>query len=380
MDTSFKKFSKIRLISLGLFSVFVIGGVIYFRDLFPFKYKNVALDETTQQATPQLDIVAYNIKLKTLANIPPPKPVTKAVVKKSSAKTVTIKEEKKPEVTTTPIVVSTPLWPVTGIYPNAGAILPFKRVLAYYGNFYSKNMGILGEYPPEEVLKRLADEQKKWELADPATPIMPAIDYVAVTAQGYPGTDKLYVARMPQSQIDKALDMANKANGILFLDVQVGLSTLEKELPLLEKYLKLPQVHLAIDPEFSMKGGQKPGTVIGTFDAADINYAATYLAALVKANNLPPKILVIHRFTGPMVTNYKAIKPLPEVEMVIDMDGWGSPEHKTKTYNQVIYKEPVQFTGFKVFYKNDVREPKSILMTPEKILKLAPQPSYIQYQ
>ena len=102
--------------------------------------------------------------------------------------------------------------------------------------------------------------------------------------------------------------MAEKINALVFIDIQVGLSTLEQEVPLLEKYLKMPNVHFGIDPEFSMKGGQAPGKVVGTFDAADINYVADYLAKLVKANNLPPKILVVHRFTRKMVTNSQSIK------------------------------------------------------------------------
>src|SRR5580704_8653930 len=49
-------------------------------------------------------------------------------------------------------------WPVRTAYPNVGAILPFKRIVAYYGNLYSKQMGVLGEYPPKEMLQRLEGE------------------------------------------------------------------------------------------------------------------------------------------------------------------------------------------------------------------------------
>lgn len=41
-------------------------------------------------------------------------------------------------------------WPVKKQpYPLAGAILPYKRVVTYYGNLYSKKMGALGEYAPK---------------------------------------------------------------------------------------------------------------------------------------------------------------------------------------------------------------------------------------
>ena len=272
------------------------------------------------------------------------------------------------------------LWPVKTVYPKVGAILPFYRVVAYYGNFLSTKMGVLGQYPTDEMLERLAAEVQKWQEADPSTPVMPAIDYIAITAQGSAGADGKYRARMPDSQIDHALDLANRVNGIVILDVQVGQSNLQTELPLLEKYLKMPQVHLAVDPEFAMKNGDRPGRVIGTLDASDINYAANYLASLVKQNHLPPKILIVHRFTRPMVTNYKQIAPLPEVQIVMDMDGWGAPSRKLGTYKAVVHDEPIQFAGFKLFYKNDILPPSTHMLTPSEVLKLSPRPIFIQYQ
>ncbi|MEK7515649.1 MAG: hypothetical protein AAB555_01800 [Patescibacteria group bacterium] len=285
--------------------------------------------------------------------------------------------------TTSVSVVSTTspsIWPISTVYPNAGALLPFKRVVAYYGNFYSKGMGVLGEYPTEQMLAQLASTTEMWAAADPTTSTIPAIHYVAVVAQAGAGKEGKYILRMPDDQIEHALNLASRINGIVFLDVQVGLSTLQHELPQLEKYLKMPMVHLGIDPEFSMKNGERPGTVIGTFDADDINYAAEYLARLVRENHLPPKILVVHRFTHDMVTNYEKIQPLPEVQIVIDMDGFGSKEKKYGTYNRVVAPEPVQFTGIKLFYKNDVRPPADGLLSPEEVLKLTPAPIYIQYQ
>lgn len=272
-------------------------------------------------------------------------------------------------------------WPVKKQpYPLPGAILPFKRIVAYYGNLYSKRMGILGEYPPNEMLSRLDKEVKHWEKADPKTPVQPALHYIAVVAQGDGGKDGKYRFRMPDKQIDSVLKIAKKREAIVFLDIQVALSDIRTELPLLEKYLKLPHVHLGIDPEFSMKTGAKPGTRIGTYDAADINYCSEFLAKLVKENNLPPKVFTVHRFTRKMVTNSQNIKLRPEVQIVMHMDGWGEPELKKGTYRHWIYPEPVQFTGFKLFYKNDLKKAPNRMMTPEELLKLKPQPIYIQYQ
>ncbi len=271
-------------------------------------------------------------------------------------------------------------WPAPGPAPRAGAILPFKRIIAYYGNLYSTRMGILGELPKPQMFARLNEEVKAWEKADPNTPVQPALHYIAVTAQSSPGSAGKYRLRMPFKQIDTVMKWADEINAIVFLDIQVALSTLQQEVPEFIEYFKKPNVHLGIDPEFSMKGGQRPGSAIGTFDAADISYVVEYLSDIVKKNNLPPKILVVHRFTQGMVTNYKAIKKTPEVQIVMHMDGWGEPAKKVNTYKTFIHREPVQFTGFKLFYKNDLKRAPNKLMTPEDLMKLKPMPVYIQYQ
>lgn len=276
---------------------------------------------------------------------------------------------------------TTGLWPIANQpYPKDGAILPFKRIVAYYGNLYSKKMGILGELPPADMWKKLKSELAAWEKADPTTPVVPAIHYIAVVAQGHAMPDGKYCKRMPDEQIDSALAIAKMGNAIVFLDIQVGQSDVMHEVPLLEKYLKMPQVHLGIDPEFSMKEGHVPGRKIGTMNEVDINFCTQYLADLVKTHNLPPKVLVVHRFTQGMVRNHKSIKLHPEVQIVMNMDGWGEPILKRSTYKLYIYKEPVQFTGFKIFYKNDLKKAPHTLMTPEDLMKLKPQPIYIQYQ
>ncbi|HET6558245.1 MAG TPA: hypothetical protein VFG54_13080, partial [Prolixibacteraceae bacterium] len=104
-------------------------------------------------------------------------------------------------------------------YPLNGAILPFKRVVAYYGNLYSKKMGALGEYAPKEMWEKLNAEVKAWEEADPSTSVQPALHYIAVVAQGIPMKDGKYCKRMPDAQIDSALTIAKMGNAIVFLDI-----------------------------------------------------------------------------------------------------------------------------------------------------------------
>jgi len=277
-------------------------------------------------------------------------------------------------------------WPVRTAYPNPGAILPFKRIIAYYGNLYSKRMGVLGEYPPDQMLGMLKGELKKWQAADPTIPVVPALHYIAVTAQGSAGKDGKYRARMPFKQIDSVLHMAARINALVFLDVQVGFSDVQTEIPLLEKYLSMPNVHLGIDAEFAMKPGMRVGKNVGTFDASDVNWCSEYLTKLVKAHGLPPKVFIVHRWTQKMITNYKQIRIRPDVQIVMDMDGWGPQQLKMDTYKNYEWAQPVQFTGFKLFYKNDVKTLAKVkfaattMMTPKQVLALKPSPIYIQYQ
>lgn len=270
-------------------------------------------------------------------------------------------------------------WPAESPYPLVGAVLPYQRIIAFYGNLYSKRMGVLGEYPKDEMLQKLQSEVAKWQAADSTVQAIPALHYIAVSAQSQAGKANRYNMRMPFKQIDTLLAWAKPIKALVFLDVQIGHSTVKEEVTQLESYLAKPKVHLGIDPEFSMKGGHVPGKKIGTLDASDINDAIEILARIVREKKLPPKVLVVHRFTQGMVTNYQNIKKVPEVQIVMHMDGFGSQILKKSTYLRYIFREPVQFTGFKLFYKNDNWNNWS-MYTPEQLVQLTPKPIYIQYQ
>jgi hypothetical protein len=270
-------------------------------------------------------------------------------------------------------------WPVAGPAPLPGAIVPAKRIVAYYGNPLSKRMGALGEYEPKEMIRRLNEQAEAWRKADPATPVQTALHMIVVVAQGDPGPSGKYRTIMRDTTIEMVHKWAKDNNSIMFIDIQTGLSDIRELLPKFEKFLINPDVHLAIDPEFMMKDGSKPGSRVGTMDAADINYASAYLSQLVKKHNLPPKTLIIHRFKQKMVTNSKNIQLRPDVQIVMHMDGWGAPWLKRDSYKDYVVREPVQFTGFKLFYHNDTKKGDP-LMSPTEVLKLNPKPIYIQYQ
>jgi hypothetical protein len=273
-------------------------------------------------------------------------------------------------------------WPVKTAAPLAGSILPHKRIVAYYGNPLSKKMGILGEIPYDAMLSKLDSTVALWRAADPSLPVQPALHLIVSVAQGLPGKDSMYRQRSDPDLIEKVYGLARSHGAITILDVQAGKSTLQAELPVIERFLSRPDVHLGVDPEFYMhhnREGRAPGTKIGAMTAADINGVIEFLASLVTKYHLPPKVLVVHRFTTNMLQDAEQIRLDPRVQVVINMDGWGQPWLKFDTYARCEVAEPVQFTGFKLFYHNDTRKGDPLL-SPREVLALRPRPIYIQYQ
>jgi hypothetical protein len=272
-------------------------------------------------------------------------------------------------------------WPASPA-PLPGSILPGHRIVAFYGNPLSKRMGVLGEYPVETMLAKLDTAVREWERADPGTPVQPALHLIAVVAQGAPGRDGMYRARMDSALIEKVYGWAKQRNALLFLDVQVAKSTMQRELPKLMPFLSRPEVHLGMDAEFSMHYGAEglpPGKRIGQFDAKDINWVSEQLRALVTEKKLPPKILVVHRWTKSMISNSDKIELDPRVQIVMHMDGWGPPWMKFESYRDYIDLFPVEYTGFKLFFHNDIKR-HDPLLTPGELLWLRPRLLYVQYQ
>ena len=278
--------------------------------------------------------------------------------------------------------LASPQWPVPGPAPSAQPILPYRRIVAFYGNPLSKKMGILGELPKDQMLAKFDTVIAQWNAADPTTPVQPALHLIVSVAQGQPGKDGMYRQRSDTGLIEKVYGWTKTRHAIMFLDVQAGRSTIDSELPRLLPFLQRPDVHLAMDPEFYMhynREGRAPGTKIGSMSSREVNHAIGVLADLVTKYHLPPKILIVHRFTTNMLQGVAQIKLDPRVQVIINMDGWGQPWLKFDTYKACEVDEPVQYTGFKLFFHNDVKKGDALL-TPREVLALRPRPIYIQYQ
>jgi len=263
----------------------------------------------------------------------------------------------------------------TATAPLFKPLLPDNLILAYYGNPLAKEMGILGEVPPDQMLGKLKQQAATYASADRSRPVVPALELVTPAAQGWPGEDGLYRARMTPDIIEQVAGWAEANNTLLILDVQIGLSSVPVEVEALLPYLRRPYVHLALDPEFAIPSGRIPGEVVGSLDAATIDGAVHTLSQLVASEHLPPKILIVHRFTDTMVTNVTQITRDPNVQVVVTMDGFGPPALKLAQYRLYVRDQGVGYSGIKLFYHHD--QP---LLTPPQILGLDPHPDLIIYQ
>jgi hypothetical protein len=134
-------------------------------------------------------------------------------------------------------------------------------------------------------------------------------------------------------------------------------------------------VHLALDPEFDMSEGQVPGRELGHMHAAEVNTALAFLEDLVATNKLPPKVLIVHQFTLGMIPDKASIRESPFVDVVLDMDGFGSQALKRSSYHAIMRQRRLEFAGVKLFYRQDAN-----LMSPLQVMDLEPPPAVVIYQ
>ncbi|SDK21380.1 hypothetical protein [Sediminibacillus albus] len=264
---------------------------------------------------------------------------------------------------------------VKGAEDQTDGPLKNHRLVAYYGHPNSTNMGILGEMEPDKLMEKLKEQAQEYSDADPSRPAIPTIELISTVAQRNPGPEGNYYHMTPPEQIDEYAKLAKENNALLMLDVQLGTDSVLNQVKLLEKWLKLPYVHLAIDTEFHVKEGETPGIDLGQVNGAEVQEAVDYLTKMVEENNLPDKIVLVHQFMDEALTNKEAIQPTKNVEVTLNYDGWGDSSTKMSLYRKFVRNESVQYGGFKIFYKKD--EP---VLSAEDVLKLDPNPAIINYQ
>lgn len=257
--------------------------------------------------------------------------------------------------------------------PGGGrTIFPGRLVVGFYGAPQADELGELGIGSPASAGQRLLKKAKEFEV--PGRKVLPAMELIAEIAHTAPGEDGLYRGRQPNSVIRRYLRAARKIGAILILDIQPGQASFFAESKYLERWLREPDVSLALDPEWHTPGAV-PGTVIGSVDVREVNAVSFWLDELVKKHNLPQKLLVIHRFTEDMIVGEDQLKPRANVAVTVNVDGFGGREIKIAKYKAFAQRAPGLHNGFKLFFREDTD-----LLTPARVLRMKPQPELIVYE
>jgi len=263
--------------------------------------------------------------------------------------------------------------PAPPALPRGGrSILPEFRVVAYYGAPQSRELGALGIGSPRGAARRLERQARPYRTK--RRPVLPALELITVIANADPGEDGMYRSRQRDAVIRRYLRAARRAKALLLLDLQPGRSDFFTEATRLEKWLKEPDVSLALDPEWRVTDGQVPGQVIGHVGAREVNATSAWLSQLVAKHDLPEKLFVIHQFTDDMVPEQQ-LKPRDGLAIVLNVDGFGNQAVKKAKYKDFTRQAPDFFHGFKLFYEEDTD-----LMRPREVMRMRPKPVLVVYE
>ncbi|OJY24828.1 MAG: hypothetical protein BGO98_18815 [Myxococcales bacterium 68-20] len=210
--------------------------------------------------------------------------------------------------------------------------------------------------------------------------VLPVFELITVIVMGAPGKDGKWRRRVPDSVVDQYLQVARASKGLLILNIQPGHSDFLTEVKAYEKYLRMPDVGVALDPEWAMKGKQKPGAVYGQTTGAVINDVAAYLSGIVQEGDLPEKALIFHQVNDHVLKEESVIVAHPGVALIKGVDGLGPKGPKIKTYNYLVKNMPAHVhAGFKLFFDEDTKNGGK-LMSPGEVLALTPVPEYVMYE
>jgi hypothetical protein len=251
-------------------------------------------------------------------------------------------------------------------------LFPDYRVVAFYGAPQAHELGELGIGSPDSAARRLRAQARPY--VKKTRPVQLAFELIATVANADAGADGLYRTRQPASIVRRYLRAARRAKALLLLDVQPGHADFMDEVRHLDRWLREPDVGLALDPEWHTPGAQ-PGAVIGSVTAEKVNQVTRHVAAIVRKHDLPEKLFVIHQFTPDMITNKPLVEEPPGLAVTMNVDGFGNRANKVSKYHQFTHDGTQFHRGYKLFYREDTG-----LMAPRSVLALQPPPDFVVYE
>lgn len=256
-----------------------------------------------------------------------------------------------------------------------GGWLPGALYVALYGHPGSSTLGALGEQGVDQAVERAKSVAGQYTSF--GRPVVPTFEIIATVASSSAGTDGDYSNEFPASKFQPWIDAARTNDMHVILDLQPGRATFPSQAREIEGLLAQRNVSLALDPEWRVGPTQRPGGgFIGTVDGAEVNETIEYLDGVIRRRSLPPKMLVVHQFTPSMVTDRAIIRGTSNVQVVFQMDGFGTLPLKLGSWDRMVADLPAgALTGWKNFYDEDRPTP-----TPAESLAVRPTPIYISYQ
>ena len=262
--------------------------------------------------------------------------------------------------------------------PRGGReVFPRYRLVGYAGLTGSSSLGRLGTGPLDQRVREIERRARPYAAG---RKILPVVEIIATIVHGFPGKDGKYRGRLSDEQIGTYLRAARKHKALLLLNIQPGRSEFLVEAKAYERWLKEPDVGVALDPEWAMDPGQRPGGAYGHTTGAELDQTAAYLAGLVEKHDLPEKVMVYHQVAASVIRKESGLKEHRGVVLVKSVDGLGPPGPKINTYRVVNKTTPKHVhAGFKLFFTEDT-EGGSRLMSPREVLGLKPRPEYVMYE
>lgn len=249
-------------------------------------------------------------------------------------------------------------------------------IVAFYGHPGSRRMGILGEYPKEKLVGLLSGYARLFDSLNGDRDVMPALHLIYGTC--WPEGEIGYLS---PAVVEEYVAFAAERGMLVFLDHQIGKNSVEDSTRRLLPFLRYPNVHLALDPEWRTLS---PMREIGSITAAEINRAQQLIQDYLRDQGLPGvRMLVIHQFTEKMIQDRSGVRSdFDRVLPIHVMDGFGNPALKKNTYALNARASNLPLKGFKLFFNsgNPGAGFDDPLMTPEEVLRLSPAPVLILYQ
>lgn len=260
--------------------------------------------------------------------------------------------------------------------PGGGTrFFPGRRLVALYGHPGAPGLGALGEQGPDAAIARVQKLAAQYgPLSD--VPVVPTFEIIATVAHQAPGQDGDFSGETPADELRPWIDKARAAGVYVLLDLQPGRADLLDQARMYTDLLQLPNVGLAVDPEWKLQPGQLPLHQVGHLDAGAINALGDWLDGIT-GDDLPQKLLVVHQFQDQMVRGEDGLViSRPHVQTLVHMDGQGAPAVKNGTWDTLTQAVPGGMPlGWKNFFRMDAP-----MLTPEQTMSHRPQPLMISYQ